>query len=145
MADKTVNATPTPTITEVDPVNGPQIEVVTPYISAADSFADVPVTLHDQLTDLCRNKFSDIIAAGHVTDKDMRNFRTTYVRDVIKGLHKQLVERVAAKTEKEARAFYKDLRARGISVCGAIRMSGYKPEDSVCGCPDCLKANAVKK
>lgn len=116
-------------ITDVEPVNGPQVSTQTVYVEANSVFGNVPVTTLEQITDLARNRFaSEIVAVGQVTDSQMSAFRLSVLRDLIKQQHKQLVTRVADKMERKAREFYKELRARGIDREQAIKMSGYNPE-----------------
>lgn len=110
---------------------GSTTEVVKAYVDPDAVFNEIAITTMDMLTDLAKQKFADIIVAGHNTDAAMAGFRTTIIRDMVKQAHKQLVTRVADKTEKKAREFYKELRVRGISVHDAVKMSGYVPEEYV--------------
>lgn len=114
---------------EVERVPGPQVTTETVYVDANTVFAQVPVTVLDQITDLAKNRYaSEIVAAGQVTDAQMCHFRLSVVRDLIKQQHKQFVTRVADKIEKKSREFYRELRARGIDKDQAVKMSGYNPD-----------------
>lgn len=134
-------STPAPVVTtvEVDPV----VSTVKPYVDPTGVFNEIPITTLDQLTDLAKDKFSSMIVAGHNTDSAISGFRTTLLRDMVAAAHKQLKARRTEKTEKEGRKFYRDLRARGITVCDAIKMSGYTPDDSVCNCGKCIALAAA--
>lgn len=129
-----VPVAPAVVVTENDPI----VATSKPYVDPDAVFNEIPITTLDMLTDLAKNKFSSIIVAGHNTDSDIAGFRTTLLRDLVATAHKQLVTRVKDKTEKNGRTFYRELRARGISVCDAIRMSDYRPDDVICTCAKCI-------
>ena len=97
------------------------------YTPAGAVLNDLPVTLVEKITVMAKKKFSDLILAGHGTDKDMCQFRTDYLYGLIDSQHEQFTKQVKARDEQRCRERYVSLRERGISVADASKASGYNP------------------
>jgi len=97
------------------------------YTPASAVLNELPVTLVEKITVMAKKKFSDLILAGHGTDKDMCQFRTDYLYGLIDAQFIQFEKQVQARDEHNRRARYVSLRERGISVADASKASGYNP------------------
>ena len=97
------------------------------YTNASAVLNELPVTLVEKITVMAKKKFSDLILAGHGTDKDMCQFRTDYLYGLIDSQHEQFTKQVKARDEQRCRERYVSLRKRGISVADASKASGYNP------------------
>ena len=100
---------------------------VTNYVAPDALFNEFPSTLIDQIRMLAKIKHSDEIAAGHVSDKELRAFCNSWLRDTVKSLYEQKKKAISERAERKQRDYYLALRADGISVEQASKASGYNP------------------
>ena len=97
------------------------------YMPAGDVFNELPTTLKDQIVALAKIKHSTEFLAGHNSDRDVRQFCVSWLRDTVSSLYEQKMKATREQIDKKARDYYLKLRERGISVAEASKAADYNP------------------